>query len=191
MGCENNNLDDVWQRWCSQFAIWRQASVCLRGGSPTVPDVYVVLDRSGALALSSDSRPPTQRWANSRPVLGSVGMAGRKNATKAPGRDPTLPENDAPSDRHGQHQKVTTMVPRISKSAQYGAKQLASPGHRSASICRTRSKNGPPQVATRFGVARRYAKQHNDFCSGGHGARTRNPLRGTTFPVCSGVDVKL
>ena len=77
------------------------------------------------------------------------------------------------------------------KGSHNGAIRLASNGYRSAPICRTKSKKGSPQLATRFGVVRRYAKRHNDFCSGGHGARTRNPLRGTTFPVCCGIDVRL
>ena len=29
------------------------------------------------------------------------------------------------------------------------------------------------------------------YASGGHGTRTHNPLRGTTFPVCLRLDVKL
>jgi len=70
-------------------------------------------------------------------------MVGR-NAAKTERLDLPLPENDAHSARQKQHQMVPTMVPRFSKSAEYGAGRLASDGYQLAPICRTRSKNGPP-----------------------------------------------
>ena len=71
--------------------------------------------------------------------------------------------------------KVPTMVPYTSHS---GACPLDADLH--GSIIETGRRKWQSVLALRDVMPSSITTSH----SGGHGARTRNPLRGTTFPVC-------